>query len=165
MNETIRTIKERRSIRSYSDKPIPKKILEELIDCGRLAPSAKNKQPWQFVVITDKNMLKKIASAVVYGSFLRDASACIIILCEDVQFYLEDGCAATENILLAAKSLGIGSCWIAGDKKEYTDKILQLIKAPGGFKLVSIISLGFTNEDIMPKGKKELKEILTWDHF
>lgn len=165
MNETIEIIKQRRSVRSYSNKPIPKKILEELIDCARFAPSAKNIQPWEFVVITDKKTLNKIASFVVYGSFIRDAAACIIVLCQDTTFYVEDGSAASENILIAAQSLGIGSCWVAGDKKEYSDTILKLVNAPGNFKVVSIIALGYSNEKVAPKAKREVNDILHWEHF
>ena len=165
MNDTIEVIKSRRSIRAYEKKAIPKKAIEELIECGRLAPSAKNKQPWEFVAITEKQTLSKLASIMVYGEFIRDAAACILVLCEDTEFYLEDGCAATENILIAAKSQGIGTCWIAGDKKEYVKKVLDAVKAPGGYRLVSVISLGYSQEKVMPKAKRELKEVLHWEHF
>jgi len=165
MNETITIIKKRRSIRSYENKPIPKKILEELIDCGRLAPSAKNVQPWEFIVITEKKILDKLASFIVYGSFLRDAACCILVLSQNVQFYIEDGSAATENILVAAKSLNIGTCWIAGDKKEYADTVLRLVNAPGDLKLVSIIALGYSHEKIAPKAKRDIKDVLHWEHY
>ena len=165
MNETIKTIKTRRSIRSYSEKPISKEILSELIDCARLAPSARNIQPWEFVIITEKEMLEKIATIAVNGSFIREASACILVICQDSKYYLEDGCAATENILLAAKSLGIGTCWVAGDKKPYCGDILNLVKAPSDYKLVSIISLGYTTEEINAHGKRKLKEVLHWEYY
>jgi len=165
MNETIKTIKTRRSVRSYEDKPIPKEILGELIDCARLAPSARNMQPWEFVVITDQKMREQIASITEYGSFIRDAAACILVVCEDTKYYLEDGCAATENILIAAKSLGIGTCWVAGDKKPYCEYILKLVNAPQDHKLVSIISLGYSSEESAPHRKRKLKEVLHWEKF
>lgn len=165
MNETIKTIKTRRSIRSYEAKPISNEILEELINCARLAPSGRNVQPWEFVVITEKNMLDKISRIAEYGAFIKDAGACILVICEDTKYYLEDGSAATENILLAAKSLGIGTCWVAGDKKPYCSDILKLVNAPPGHKLVSIISLGYSSEEVGTHGKKNLKEVLHWDHF
>jgi nitroreductase len=113
MNDTISSIKKRRSHRAYLAKPIEKEILEEIIDCARLAPSAVNIQPWEFLVVTDKTMLRKISDIATYGKFIKNAAACIIVLCKESDYYLEDGCAATENILVAAESLGIGSCWVA----------------------------------------------------
>jgi len=165
MNETIKTIKTRRSVRDYEDKPISKEILEELIDCARLAPSARNVQPWEFVLVTKKDMLDKISRISEYGSFIKDAAACILVICQDTKYYIEDGCAATENIMLAAKSLGIGTCWVAGDKKPYCRDILKLVNAPQDHKLVSIISLGYSSESIGAHGKRELKEVLHWEKF
>jgi len=165
MNEVIRAIKERRSHRSYTDKKISKEVLEEIIDCARLAPSANNVQPWEFVVITDKETLRRVASITDYGKFIGDAAACIIVLCKDTKYYLEDGCAATENILIAAESFGIGSCWVAGDKKHYCNKILELIGAPKNYKLVSILSLGYYDKPLEPYGKRSLKDVIHWEKF
>nr|MCK4929784.1 nitroreductase family protein [Nanoarchaeota archaeon] len=165
MNEVIRAIKKRRSYRSYQDKEISKDILEEIIDCARLAPSANNIQPWEFVVVTDKEILKKIASITDYGKFIKNAGACVIVLCKDTKYYLEDGCATTENILLAAESFGIGSCWVAGDKKHYCNKILELVGAPKGYKLVSILSLGYYDKEEKPHGKRALKDVIHWEKF
>ncbi len=165
MNEVIRAIKKRRSYRSYQDKEISKDILEEIIDCARLAPSANNIQPWEFVVVTDKEILKKIASITDYGKFIKNAGACVIVLCKDTKYYLEDGSAATENILLAAESFGIGSCWVAGDKKHYCNKILELVGAPKGYKLVSILSLGYYDKEEKPHGKRALKDVIHWEKF
>jgi nitroreductase len=165
MNETIETIKSRRSVRSYEDRPITKEVMMELIDCARLAPTARGEQHWEFIVITDKEKLQKITSIADYGSFIADAAACVLVMSEGSKYYLEDGCAATENILLAARSLGIGSCWVAGDKKPYCSKILELVKAPADYKLVSILSLGYSSEQIEARGKRSLNEVLRWEEF
>ena len=79
MNETIQNIKNRRSVRQYSDKPIPNEILKELVDCARLAPTARNEQPWEFIVVTDKSTLAELSRIATYGPFIRDAAACIIV--------------------------------------------------------------------------------------
>src|SRR5512135_3275956 len=117
--ETLECIARRLSVREYSPKAIPRDVLEKLVDAGRRAPSARAVEPWEFVVVTNKDMLLKLGQLATNGSFLKEAAACIAVFCLDTKYYLEDGCAATENILLAATDAGVGSCWVAGDKKPY----------------------------------------------
>lgn len=163
--DAIECIKERRSVRQYSAEPISQDILRELIDCARLAPSANNIQPWGFIVLTEKASLRKVSEVTDYGSFIKSAAACIIVCCKDTKYYLEDGCAATENILLAAKAFGIGSCWIAGDKKNYAEEIKNMFGIPKTMKIVSIVSLGYPKQEIKPHGKRSLNDVLHWEKF
>jgi nitroreductase len=162
--ETLLAIKTRRSVRKYKDKEIPLNMLKDLVDCARLAPSASNIQPWEFILIRDKKKLKQIAEITDYAKFLVNAVACIVIICKNTKYYMEDGCAATENILIAAKSYNLGSCWIAGGKKYYSEKLLQLLKVPMEHKLVSIISLGYPAEHTNPK-KRKLNDVLHLEKF
>ncbi|MCM8781557.1 MAG: nitroreductase family protein [Candidatus Omnitrophica bacterium] len=161
-------LKNRRSIRSFSQKLIPRNLIEELIDCARLAPTARNLQPWEFVVVTDKVILKKLGELADNGRFISDCACCIAVFCQDTKYYLEDGCAATENILLAAQDLGLVSCWVAGDKKPYCEEVKRLLEVPKDFKLVSLIPLGYP-DDSGPRGqippKRSLKEVLHWEKF
>ena len=162
--EGLKMIKTRRSIRQYIKKEIPDEIITEIIDCARLAPTANNKQPWLFVVIKNEELKKQIAEITDYGKFIKDADCCVAVFCEDTKYYLEDGCAATENILLAAWYFGIGSCWVAGDKKFYAEKIKDLLGVKKEYKLVSLISLGYPDEielkNIQKVKKKSLKEVM-----
>ncbi|MGC8977086.1 MAG: nitroreductase family protein [Candidatus Ratteibacteria bacterium] len=162
--ETLKVLKERRSIRRYQKKEVPKDIIENIIDCARFAPTAINIQPWEFVVITDQKMREKIADITDYGKFIKEAPCCIAVFCKDTKYYLEDGSAATTYILLAAKDYGLGSCWIAGDKKAYAEKIKEILGVPEGYKLVSLISIGYPSEEPKPK-KRELKEVLHWEKW
>ena len=159
MEEVIKLLKERRSIRKYQKKEIPENVIEGIIDCARFAPSAMNIQPWEFIVITEEKMRKRIADITDYGKFIADAPLCIAIFCKDTKYYLEDGSAATTYILLAAKAYGLGSCWVAGDKKCYASDIRKLLGVPDGYKLVSLIALGYPAEIINPT-KRSLKEVL-----
>lgn len=163
-NKILDVIKKRRSIRHFIKRKIPEEILKDIIDCARLAPTARNLQPWKFVVITKKPEIEKIAEQTDYGKFLSEADCCILVFCQDTKYYLEDGCAATENILVAAQAYGIGSCWIAGDKKPYSKNIADIVMAPDGWNLVSIIALGYPAENPDPP-KKSLEEVLLWEHW
>ncbi|MCX7910168.1 MAG: nitroreductase family protein [Endomicrobia bacterium] len=157
-------IKTRRSIRKYIQKPIPDEIINQILDCARYAPTANNKQPWLFIVIKNNDLKTQIAELTDYGKFIKEAYCCIAVFCEDTKYYLEDGSAATQNILLAAWSFGIGSCWIAGDKKFYAEKIKELLSLEAKYKLVSLISLGYPEENELKLAqkinKKELKDIV-----
>jgi nitroreductase len=165
--DAIEVLKNRRSVRSFEDKSIPKTDLEVIVDAARFAPTARNVQPWKFVVITESGVLSKIANLAENGRFISGAKACIAVFCVDTKYYLEDGCAATVNILNAAAALNIGSCWVAGDKKDYCGKIAQLLNAPPGYKLISLIALGYPQDKNSFKlvDKRPLKELMHWECF
>lgn len=163
--DALKAIKERRSVRDFNEQGIPKGVIEDIIDCARLAPSANNVQPWEFVVITDKDIKKKIADITDYGKFITQAPVCIIVFCQDTKYYLEDGSAATENILIVAQAYGLGTCWVAGDKKPYVSQINELVNIPLKFKLVSLVALGYPKEEARPHGKRPLKEVIHWEKY
>lgn len=163
--DALECIKTRRSVREYSGKSMEKNILERIVDAGRLAPTANNIQPWEFVVMTKKELLERLGAIANYGGFIRDAAACILIFCRDTKYCLEDGCAATENMLLAAQSLGIGACWVAGDKKAYAEEVRVIAGAPEGYRLVSMISLGYPKAEARARPKRRLEEVLHWERF
>ena len=162
--DAIECIKSRRSIRAYKKTAIERLVIEDIIDCGRLAASANNIQPWHFVVITNPDMLSNIAAIADYGKFIAEAPCCIAVFCEKVKYYLEDGSAATQNILLAARAHGLGSCWVAGDKKEYCPRIAKLLNVPDNLTLISLIAIGEAASTPSPD-KKNLGEVLHWEKF
>ncbi|HPI74934.1 MAG TPA: nitroreductase family protein, partial [bacterium] len=106
-----------------------------------------------------------LASITEYGKFLAQAPVCIVIVSADTKYYLEDGCAAAENILLAAAGLGLGSCWVAGDKKPYAEEILRWLQAPDGFKLVAMLAIGHAASPMVPREKRALDKILHWQTY
>jgi nitroreductase len=162
--DAIEVLKSRRAVRAYSGEPVPRKIIEDIIDCGRLAATAINIQPWEFVVVTAPAMLRRVAEITDYGKFIAGAPACVVVLCQDTKYYLEDGSAATQNILLAARAHGLGACWVAGDKKAYASDICRLVGAPQGYKLVSLVPLGYPAES-PDKPKRPLSDVLHWEKY
>ena len=159
-------VKERRSCRSFETSPISEEQLTAILDAGRWAPNPLNLQPWEFIAITDKGVLKKIASLVPNGPFIETCACCLGVICKDTKYYLEDGCAATENILIMASDLGLGACWVAGDKKPYCWEIMQMLKVPEEFKLISLIALGFSKKEIPSlHTKRSLGELLHWEQY
>lgn len=165
--DAIEAIKIRRSIRAYKDKPIAKDILEKIIDAARFAPTARGAEPWEFIIVSQAVILKKIADLAENGRFISKAASCIAVFCKDTKYYLEDGCAATENILIAGSSLGIASCWVAGDKKPYCSQISKLLNVPVSFHLVSLIALGYpeSEEDFRLAKKRRPEDVTHWEEF
>jgi len=162
--DAIEVLKTRRSVRAYKREPVPKKTKEDIVDCGRPAATALNIQPWEFVVVTDPGRLHWIANTTDFGKFIADAPACVVVLCRDTKYYLEDGSSATENILLAARAYGLGSCWVAGDKKPYAADICRIVGAPPGYMLISLIPIGYPAE-APTTSKRPLSVVLHWEKY
>jgi len=159
-------IKSRHSSRQFTEEPVSRTQLEMIVDAGRQAASARNIQPWHFVVVTDRAKLRRLGNITDHGKFIGDAAACIVVLCEDTKYYLEDGAAAVENILLAAEAMNLASCWVAGDKKPYAEEILKAINAPvGEMKLIALVAVGHEAECPLRAVKKPIDQVLHWESF
>lgn len=165
MNVGTMTIKSRRSVRKYKPTPIPPYVIQDVLDCGRLAPTAKNLQPWLFGAVTDKALLKQIAELTEDATFIADAAACIAVFGRpDETYYLEDCAGATMSMIIALQSLGFGSCWVAGDKKPYAGAVRELLNVPAEYSLVSLIAAGDPAEIGNPP-KKRLDEVSFQNRF
>jgi len=162
--DAYQVILNRRSVRKYKPDPVPRDLLVKVLDAGRLAPSGRNDQPTEFVVVTDVEKRRQLADLADYGKFLTEAPACIVVLSRPAKYYLEDGSAATTQLMLAASALGLSTCWIAGDKKPYAAKVVALCGAPFEYKLVSLVALGYGAETPTPS-KRPLDEVIHWDKF
>jgi nitroreductase len=167
MHHMTRTefIKHRRSVRKFLPGPVEERIIRDILDCARLATTANNQQPWLFGAVTDPALLGAIADLTEFGKFIRGAPVCFAVFCRaDQKYYLEDGCAATQNILLAATAHGLGSCWVAGDKKAYGADVAKLLGVPAGYTLVALAPAGVPAETPTPR-KKDLSEVAFRDTF
>jgi nitroreductase len=162
--DCIEALKTRRSVRAYTGEPVSREVIEDIIDCGRLAATAINIQPWEFVAVTEPAMLRAIAGVAEFGRFIAQAAVCVVVLCKDTKYYLEDGSNASQNILVAARAHGLGSCWVAGDKKPYAEKVARMVGAPEGYKVISLLSIGHPAEQ-PHQDKRPLSDVLHWEKF
>ncbi len=163
--ELFEAIKNRKCVREYSGKEVGKELIEKIVDAGRLAATARNEQPWEFVVTSDKATLEKICTMCPNGPFIKDASCLIAVFSKDTKYYIEDCSAATENMLLVIEALGLGGCWVAGDKKDYVEDIGKIFYIPIGYRLVSMITVGYPKKQEKPHVKRALKEVLHWERY
>lgn len=160
------TLITRRSVREFSDKIVPKEIIEKIIYAGQRAATAMNVQPWIFIVVTDAEKRKAIKNMCPKnGAYIEFAPVCVSVFCEDTKYYLEDGAAASQNILNAAHSFGLGAVWVAGHKKEYADDVRKFLNVPEKYKLISLIPIGYPKGETPLTPRKNLDEILFWETY
>jgi len=153
------------SVRKYKKKAVPRMWVKKIVDAGRRAPTAMGVEPWEFVAVTKKEIVRKLGEEVAPCHFVKDAACCILVFCKETKYYLEDGCAATENMLLAAADLGLGGCWIAGEKEPWGKGLYGLLKMPKRFHWVSMVALGWPDENVKQKRNRSLREVLHWETF
>lgn len=153
--ELIETIFARRSIREYTSKPVSEKNIERLLEAAMAAPSASNRKPWHFVVVTDRHILDRLAKVHPYGKMLFEAPLCIAV-CGDKnispRYWVQDCSAAAENLLLAATALGLGAVWLGVHPRESrVDPIRKALKIPENIVPLNLISVGHPAEEKDPR--------------
>ncbi|MCJ7613180.1 nitroreductase family protein [Candidatus Bathyarchaeota archaeon] len=155
----------RRSIRRYEDKEIPQAVLDKIVEAGRQSPSAVNKQPYRFVIVTDSGLKKELKS--LFSRFLEKAPV-VIVGCANTKALLTgkwatvDTAIALENMVLAAWSLGVGSCWIGSFNEQKTK---ELLKIPEDWKVVALVTFGYPAETPNPRKKKPVDELFGNNKF
>lgn len=160
--DALEAIRNRRSIRKYTDDTIPKADLETIVDAGRLAATGSNQQPWNFIIITDRTMISHFK---VSGAWIEKAAAVTAIVMDPVsRWWLEDGSAAIENILLASTALGYGACWVEGNVIPHEEHFKKLMGIPAAKRLIALIPVGVPAEN-PTRAKKPLEEVLHWEKF
>jgi nitroreductase len=163
-------IRNRGSIRRYKDKPIPEDQLSKILEAARLAQSAANRQPWQFIVVTDPSMKEKLVEVADDQSFVGEAATVIICLADSersakvgpFEGFLIDLAIAIENMALTAWDLGIGSCWIGAFDEE---NVKESLDVPRNLRVVSLLTLGYPDEKPRAKYRKPLREIVYYEKY
>ncbi len=155
----------RRSIRRYQRKEIPRAALEKILEAGRQAPSAMNRQPWHFIVVTN-HAIKKELSKGLFTKHIRDSPVTIVGCAKtgllDNKWSTIGTSIALQNMVIAAWALGIGSCWIGGFRE---DKVKRLLKVPGKWKIVALVTLGYPDETPQKKSKKPIEKVVSINKF
>jgi nitroreductase len=170
---TMDVIHQRTSIRKYQNRPVSKEQLEMLVKAGMAAPSAMNKQPWQFIIVEDKEILQALGKDIQTSKMVQQAPAAIIV-CGDMQkagegwlqqYWIQDCSAASQNILLAITDMGLGGVWAsiypAPERMKIVGSILNL---PEHIIPLNIIPVGYPDEPQSPKDKWDAKKV-HWNKF
>jgi len=160
--DAIEALRKRRSIRRYTDDAIPKADLETIVDAGRLAATGSNRQPWDFVIVTDRAMIAEFKAS---GAWIASAGAVIVVVMDtSSRWWIEDGAAAIENMLLASTALGYGSCWVEGDVLLREEQFKILLDVPAEKRVMALIPIGVAAESPAPE-KRPLEQVLHWEKY
>ncbi|MBW2590376.1 MAG: nitroreductase family protein [Deltaproteobacteria bacterium] len=159
-------IQKRRSIRRYLPWPVEKEKIDVLIEAALRAPSSRGFNPWKFIFVTDRDVLKRLSVTKEHGSsFLRNATLGIVV-CADTEksdVWVEDASIASIFIQLAAESIELGSCWIQirermhDNEKTAQEYISEILNIPSGLKVESIIAVGYPEKRKSPHAKEDLQ--------
>ncbi|UCG90896.1 MAG: nitroreductase family protein [candidate division WOR-3 bacterium] len=170
--EYYEVIKKRKSVRKYKSDRIPDDVLNRILDAGRLAPSAKNYQPWHFIVIREPEMKQKVAEACVNQHFIAEADVIICgcalekIAWDRMGNYMaswpHDLSIALDHIILAAANEGLGTCWIGKFDEKMVKDLLQI---PEEVRVVALTPVGYPAEVPKERRRLELKEIVSYEKF
>ncbi len=151
----------RRSIRKFKKKPVDLNLILKILDVARYAPSAKNSQPWEFIVVTDEAVRERLSRIHMWASPIRKAPIAIVVVCDknaSPTSYHVDCANATMYVMLAAHALGLGTVWI--QTLRNVDEIKEILKIPEGKIPIAILALGWPDEKPEPKPRKRLEEIV-----
>jgi len=167
--ELMEAIRARRSIRRFMEKPVDEEKILAVLESGRLAPSAKNMQDWRFIVVRDQATRQKLAVAAKDQQFVAQAPV-VIAACGTSNYimtcgqptYAIDVTIALDHMTLAAASLGLGTCWIGA---FYEDRAKKILGVPDDVRIVALMPLGYPAEEPLPRPRKEIGDIMAWEHW
>ena len=160
--DALEAIRKRRSVRRYTGDPIPTQDLETIVDCARLAATGGNRQPWEFIVVTGREMIDQLKIAAEWMD--RAGAIIAVVMDPSSRWWVEDGSAAIENILIACTALGYGSCWLEGWTLAREDELKAFLGVPAAKRLLTLIPIGVPVE-WPSKEKKPLPEVLHWERY
>lgn len=174
-NPVLDAIKNRRSVIRFEETPIEEEKVEAILEAGRWAPSWLNRQPWSFIVTTDQNIKERLSEAVptVFTQGLKEAPVCIAVVIdttEDPFHFVEDGAIASQNMVLAAYSLGLYSCWIGifdseGGKNSAEARVREILEVPRTHRVISLLPFGHPRYEIPKKERKTLYHLVYRNEF
>lgn len=166
----LEAIKKRQSVRSYREKEIPEEVLQQILEAGRLAPSASNQQGWKFIVVKEENLRKKLVPTCKNQKFVGEAPVVIAgcatnpdhIMSNGEHSYPIDLAIALDHMSLEAASLGLGTCWIGA---FYQDQVKEILGVPEDVRVVALMPVGYPKELGSKTGRKPLSEIVCYDKY
>jgi nitroreductase len=168
--DVFEAIKARRSIRSYQDREVEEEKLTQVLEAGRLAPSASNRQEWKFVVVRDKGLRKKLAEAARGQAFVGEAPVVIVACAAEHAHvmscghpsHLVDVTIAIDHMTLAARELALGTCWIGAFDQP---KVRDILGIPGTVEVIGLLPLGYAKSWPGAKPRRALEEVVCYDRW
>ncbi len=145
-------------VKEYKDELVPMGVIQKILEAGRLSPSAMNMQPWSFIVVRDRNTLRRIAELSPTGKYIAGAAFAIAVAVNtEDKWYQVDTARAVQSMMLVAWSLGVGSRWVGGIER---DEIKKLLKIPEQLHLLTVLPFGYPRHSVKGvKNRKPLQQV------
>lgn len=159
VKEAIRTIL---AVRSFEDRPVPREVIDEILEAGRLTASSMNKQPWHFVAVRERAQLQKLADIATTGPYIVEAPLAIVVAVERAKWSLSDASRAVQDMMLTAWAEGVGSNWV-GFVGQLSG-VNEVLGIPAELDVVTIVPFGYPAAHI-GKGKKNRKPVAELVHW
>ena len=156
--EAVRTVL---AVRSYQDKPIPDAVVQRIVEAGRLTGSGMNRQPWHFIVVRDKNMLRRLGGLASSGPYVAQAPLAIVVATDKTRFAVSDASRAIQSMLLTAWADGVGSNWVGFGG---LDQIKALLDIPAALEVLAVLPFGYPARAV-GRGKKQRKALREVAHL
>ncbi|MHC4480929.1 MAG: nitroreductase family protein [Planctomycetota bacterium] len=168
--DVAEAIRQRRSIRAYADREVEEEKLQQVLEAARLAPSAGNRQEWKFVVVRDAALRQQLVAAAHDQQFVGQApvviAACAVehehVMSCGHPSHLVDVAIAIDHMTLAARGLGLGTCWIGAFDQR---KVRDILDIPDSVQVIELLPLGYPTEWPGPKTRKLLEEVVCYDRW
>ncbi len=162
--DVFEVIRKRRSVRNFQDKEIPMEKILKVLDAARWAPSAKNSQPWDFIVVRDPEKKRKLAEMAPFGKFIERAPVLIVVVTDPKKSptHIIDGACAVENMFLAAQALGLGTCWVDIFDQRRAKELLSI---PEHKYILTVVPLGYPAGEPARSTRKPLEECVHLEEF
>lgn len=148
--DTFDCIRTRSAVRSFRPDPVPDEVVKKILEAGRQAHSQRNRQPWRFIVIRDRDTLRRVGSLASTGPYIAEAPLAIALVMEGAKNPYLDAARTAECLMLAAWSEGVGSCWVGGMERP---KIKELLGIPEAADLITVIPFGYPSDEERTKKK------------
>lgn len=156
----------RRSIRRFRREPIALEEVLRILDVARFAPSAGNRQPWRFIVVTDPEVKGRLSELHPWAWPLREAPLCVAVACDKElapHSYQVDCASATMYLMLAAHAVGLGTVWIQALRN--VEDIQKILRLPPNLVPVALVAMGYPAESPEPKARRELRELVYLNYY
>ncbi len=167
MNDILNLLKTRRSIRKYKDLPVEEEKIEKCLEAARWAPSASNKQPWEFLIVTDKQVRRKLSEIHPYARFVAESPVVFVPLTNPevhAKYHMSDSALATLQYMIEAHSLGLGTCWAGVIDSSIEPEIKDLLGVPEHLNILGLVATGYPDEE-PTKTRKELDTQVHYEKY
>jgi len=165
--DTLELLKSRRSIRKYRSTPVEKEKIEKCIEAARWAPSASNKQPWEFLIVKDYNTRLKLADLHPYGKFVAHSPVVFIPLTNPEihsKYHMSDTALTIMHFMIQAHALDLGTCWAGVIGASFEPEIKKLLRIPDHLNVMALVALGYPGES-RASSRKSLDELVHYEFY